>query len=144
MVPRYIGGLFYFCKVEKKFTLGKDERLKSRKQIDELFAKGHKISTILFRAKYLLHTTVSVPLQFGVSVSKRDFKKAVDRNRIKRLTREAWRLQNTDLKDQLTASGKQMSIFLIYTGATMPTSDNVFEAVKKMIDRFPKIIAEPI
>ena len=130
--------------MEKQFTLGKEERLKSRKQVDELFAKGYKISTIFFRAKYLLHTTGSVPLQFGVSVSKRDFKKAVDRNRIKRLTREAWRLQNGDLKSQLTALGRQMSIFLIYTGATMPTRDIVFDAVKKIIDRFPKIIAEPV
>jgi len=118
--------------------------LKNRKQIDELFSKGNKNSTTFFRAKYLLHTTGSVPLQFGVSVSKRDFKKAVDRNRIKRLTREAWRLQNGDLKSQLTALGRQMSIFLIYTGATMPTRDIVFEAVRKIIDRFPKIIAEPV
>lgn len=130
--------------MEKKFTLGKEERLKSRKQIDELFAKGYKISTIFFRAKYLLHTNASVPLQFGVSVSKGDFKKAADRNRIKRLTREAWRLQNGDLKNELAVLGRQMSIFLIYTGKTMPTHDNVFEAVKKMIDRFSKIIAEPI
>lgn len=130
--------------MEKKFTLGKDERLKSRKQIDELFEKGYKVSTILFRARYLFHKTGSVPLQFGVSVSKRDFKKAVDRNRIKRLTREAWRLQNDDLKEQLIASGRQMQIFLIYTGATMPTRDIVFEAVKKVIDRFPKILSETI
>lgn len=128
----------------KQFTLGSNERLKSRKQIDELFEKGCKISTTLFRAKYLLHTTASAPLQFGVSVSKRDFKKAVDRNRIKRLTREAWRLQNSDLKEKLIALERQMNIFLIYTGATMPTHDIVFEAVKKMINRFAKIIAEPI
>jgi ribonuclease P protein component len=88
--------------VSKQFTLGKEERLKSRKQIEQLFDKGKSFVVSPFRIYFIVN---GVPidvgrsmvrnencLQFGVGVSNKNFKKAVDRNRVKRLTREAWRL----------------------------------------------------
>jgi len=77
-----------------KYTLGKEERLKSRKIIGRLYAEGKSIKAYPLRMMYLqtAHTS-DFPCQVGVSVPKRNFKRAVDRNRIKRLLRESYRLE---------------------------------------------------
>lgn len=56
-------------------------------------------------------------LQMGVSVGKRHFKRAVDRNLLKRRIREAYRKQKHELKEALTASGISMDIFFVYSNA---------------------------
>ncbi|WP_315818753.1 ribonuclease P protein component [Paraflavitalea speifideaquila] len=90
----------------KKLTLGKQERLKSRKLIDQLFKEGRSFSVFPYRVYYLVrHASALQPNnilpQFGVGVSTRNFKHAVDRNRIKRVTREAYRVQKIPLQDLL-------------------------------------------
>ena len=78
----------------KHYGFGKDEKLKSRKSIDELFEKGKSFTVSQVRVSYKFSKTTDSPtLLAGVTVSKKYFKKAVDRNRIKRLLREAYRLQ---------------------------------------------------
>jgi ribonuclease P protein component len=146
MVPRFIGGLFYFYSgkaMTRKFTLGKEERLKSRKQIDELFDKGQKFTVAFFRVHFLFNDNGKAVLQFGAGVSNKNFKKAVDRNRVKRLTREAWRLQKNELTEKLSVSGKKMNVFLIYTGKTLPVYKEVFDAVTKIINKLIKVITDP-
>ncbi|MGB0891247.1 MAG: ribonuclease P protein component [Flavobacteriaceae bacterium] len=77
-----------------KFTLGKQERLKSRKLIGRLYEEGEIVKVFPFRMVYLqTEHTSNYPTQIGVSVPKRNFKRAVDRNKIKRLMRETYRLQ---------------------------------------------------
>lgn len=77
-----------------RFTLGKLERLKSKKLIEKLYEDGISIKSYPLRIVYLqTEHTSSFPAQVGVSVSKRNFKHAVDRNRIKRLLRESYRKQ---------------------------------------------------
>src|ERR1043166_5363776 len=102
MVPNRKFGTFYFQFVAKQFTLGKSERLKSRKQIEQLFAEGKNFPMSPFRVYYRTSPFVSGSasnLQFGAAVSAKNFKRAVDRNRIKRLTREAYRLQKNQLQE---------------------------------------------
>jgi ribonuclease P protein component len=118
----------------KQFTLGKEERMKSRKQIEHLFNEGEKFSVHPFRIFYSvssLHSTHNSQLTtcFGIGVSSRNFKKAVDRNRIKRLGREAWRTQNKALKEKLKTSGKQLNVFFIYTAKELPDFKTVNEKV---------------
>lgn len=105
-----------------RYTLGKQERLKSRKQIEHLFKEGKSFSVPPLRVYY---TACPLPiancsLQFGVAVGTRHFKKAVDRNRVKRLIREAWRLQKNDLKQQLDTANQQLHVFFIFTGKEVP------------------------
>ena len=125
--------------MSKQFTLGKNERLKSRKQIEQLFKEGKSFVVNPYRVYYVVNGQLSMvnsSLQFGVGVSNRNFKRAVDRNRIKRLTREAWRLQKNELKDLLKALSKELNVFFIYTGKELPdfatVKDKVAVALKKL------------
>ena len=78
-----------------------------------------------------LSASASTTLQAGFTVSSRNFRKAVDRNRLKRLMREAYRVQKQPLIDELEAVSKQMILFFIYTGKEMET----FEVVKKKMNQ---------
>ena len=75
-----------------KFTLGEQERLKSKKLLGKLYEEGKSIKVFPLRMVYVqTEHTSKFPVQVGVSVPKRNFKRAVDRNRIKRLLRETYR-----------------------------------------------------
>lgn len=129
----------------KQFTLGKSERLKSRKQIELLFKNGRKLSMPSFLIYYNLGVATSAieqPLQFGIGVSAKKFKRAVDRNRVKRLVREAWRLQKNELKEKLITSNRQMNIFFIYNDKNLPDFLIIKESVSKILKKFLKITDE--
>ena len=86
---------------KKLYTLGKNERLKSRKLIEQLFKKGISFSIFPLRVVYLQTGYNADAIKVGFTVSTKYFKKAVDRNRIKRQMKEAYRLQKKELKDIL-------------------------------------------
>jgi ribonuclease P protein component len=135
--------------VGKQFTLGKNEKLKSRKRIEELFDKGKSFVVNPFRVYFVLYDDPDSYreskmnekrfLQFGVGVSSKNFKRAVDRNRIKRLTREAWRLQKNELNEVTRSSGKQLNVFFIYSAKELPdfatVKDKVAVALKKLLSK---------
>ncbi|TMI90562.1 MAG: ribonuclease P protein component [Bacteroidetes bacterium] len=136
--------------MRKQFTLGKEERLKSRKQIENLFDKGRSFVIAPFRIYYIVNSEVPIQkgesgLKFGVGVSAKNFRKAVDRNRIKRLTREAWRLQKNDIKEKVGETQRQLNVFLIYTGKELPdfttVKDKVAIALKKLSDKIDENIS---
>ncbi|MFZ4105158.1 ribonuclease P protein component [Flavobacterium sp.] len=85
----------------KDFTYPKTEKLKSRKIIDLLFSEGKSISKFPLRLVYAPTEEVEEKLLFGVSVSKKNFKNAVDRNYFKRVLRECYRLNKHLLYDNL-------------------------------------------
>lgn len=68
-------------------------------------------------------------LQLGVGVSGRYFKKAVDRNRVKRLLRESWRLQKTELADLAKLHGRSLKVFIIFTGRELPAYSLIYGKV---------------
>jgi ribonuclease P protein component len=129
----------------KQFTLGKSERLKSRKQIEQLFREGKNFALSPFRIYYLISPLInSSPsnLQFGTGASGKNFKRAVDRNRIKRLTREAYRLQKKQLQETLTQKKIQLNVFFIYTGKELPVFNVVKEKVNVILNKLIKIVHE--
>lgn len=124
----------------KTFTLGKTERLKSRKAIEELFEKGKSFSIPPIRVLY--QRTAMEELQAGVGVSSKNFKKAVDRNRIKRRIKEAYRLQKIPLQQLMLSRGMGMRIFLTYTSKEMPEYAVLSAAVGKCLNKLLKQLNE--
>ena len=123
-----------------RFRFPKAERLKSRKQIDALFADGKAFSVFPVRAIYRFSEAESGSLQAGVTASKKFFKKAVDRNRLKRLLREAYRLQKEELVLQVKRTGKRGHVFFIYTDKTIADFETVKTAMAKCLQRLSKIL----
>ncbi len=130
----------------KKLTLGKKERLKSRKLIDQLFKEGKSFNQFPYRVYYLFPqtkaSTLKDSLQFGVGVSTRNFKHAVDRNRIKRLTREAYRLQKAPFQELLQSKQLVIALFFIYTGKELPAYEVVSEKIAVILNRLIKTANE--
>lgn len=89
-----------------KFTYPKNEKLKSKTTIDLLFSKGKSVSKYPLRLVYV-ESDYGIPedsdqkIKIGVSVSKKNFKHAVDRNYFKRVLRETYRLNKHLLIDHL-------------------------------------------
>ena len=121
------------------FSYNKFEKLKSRKQIELLFAKGKSISAFPVKVFYLPvdHTPVH-PAQVGVGVSARNFKKAVDRNTIKRRMREAYRLHKLPLHEHLVAQQKSVAVFILWIDKQMPTTAALQELMPAVIEKLIK------
>lgn len=112
-------------------TLKKAERIKSLKTIDELFKNGSSFFLAPFKVLYSLNTSPVSNAAF--MVSKRNFKNATDRNRIKRLVRESWRINRHLLQ---TVKGPiYVQIIFIYTSHTLPGQDTVHSAMHKCIQK---------
>ena len=125
----------------KQFTLGKDERLKSRKAIDQLFKEGQRFSVPPFRVCYQF---TAAELKFGITVPAKNFKKAVDRNRVKRLAREAWRLQKNELQQVLPEKNKGLNVFLIYTAKELPDYSLIEAKISIVLKKFLKLVNETL
>lgn len=117
-----------------RFTFKKEERLSRKKIIDELFKNGSSFYLapfkIIFQEQKEEVTSSSprigsskTPVQVLISVSSKNFKKAVDRNRIKRLIREAYRLNKFVLYDSLNKKNKQVAFAILYTSKTIESFD---------------------
>ncbi|GAA4891911.1 ribonuclease P protein component [Flaviramulus aquimarinus] len=115
-------------------TYPKKEKLKSKKRIDLLFSEGQSVSAFPLRLVYMPTTFEgSVIAKTGVSVSKRNFKTAVDRNHIKRLLREAYRLNKADFFNNLTT---QHAFMILYIGKDKPTFAQVETRMKNLFEKF--------
>ena len=108
------------------------ERLKGKKQIEQLFMAGVSVGAFPLRMVYLKSTEKHL---VGVSVSKKHFKNAVDRNRIKRLLRVAVEKQ---LSVALDALDSKYCLMVLYVGKEMPESSQLKEQFEFLIKRFNK------
>ena len=101
-----------------QFTYPKKEKLKSKTTIDLLFSEGNSVSKYPLRLVYVENKEENAELiKFGVSVSKKYFKKAVYRNRAKRLLREAYRLNKEAFLEKF---GKNSFTMIFYISPEKP------------------------
>ncbi|MBB6463217.1 ribonuclease P protein component [Flammeovirga kamogawensis] len=92
-------------------TFPKCEHLKSKSTIEQMFKSGQSVFSFPYKVYYTLSTDVSkihIPPKVLISVSKRSFKNATDRNRIKRQIKEAYRLNKTILQPKEDSSQQQV------------------------------------
>jgi len=118
----------------KKFGLNRSKSLKSKLLIDILFSKGKTIHVYPVRLVYFEKKIESdEKFLVGFSVSKKRFKRAVDRNRIKRLMREAFRLQQHDLQ-----LNNKILMMWIFTGKKIPEYQEIYNCFSKIISDLNK------
>lgn len=119
------------------FTLRKPERLCRKKIIEKMFQGGESRSFTIFplRIVFMSAEAQTVPLSMMVSVSKRRFKHAVQRNRVKRIMREAWRLNKQPLVDLLTTQQKHLAVVLIYLSDELPTFSTMTQRIQTVVQR---------
>ncbi|WP_340076311.1 ribonuclease P protein component [Leptobacterium sp. I13] len=116
-----------------KYSFPKKEKLKSQLLIKKLFEEGKAVSDFPLKLLYLPSTsTEEVFIQAGFSVPKKAFKKAVDRNRIKRLMREAYRLQKVLVFNNLPTPHAFM---FLYLGKDIPDFNLIKEKMERLLKR---------
>lgn len=123
------------------YSLGKSERLCSKKLLDELLASKCSFVKYPFR---IVFKESSLPGEFparvAVSVGKKKFKRAVKRNRVKRLVREAFRLNKTEFYDRIPA-GKTVDLLFIYLDNNLPTYAKTELAIKNAMQKIVTALA---
>ena len=122
-------------------TFNKAERLRSRKLIEQVLRDGKYVSAGSLRMKWLAtELDSSSPAQIAITVSKKKFKRAVDRNRIKRLHREVYRKNKALLYKTLQDHKKQLALLLIYYGNEMPVYDQVNKDLTLILQKLEQVL----
>ena len=124
--------------VVNKFGFRKRERMVSLRLIDELFGGGHSRSVAAFplRAVFMSRQRDAhdEPLQMLVSVPKKHFHHAVDRNHVKRQVREAWRLHKQLLVEAI-APDKQLLVAFVWLSDQQVATPAVEERIDSIVKR---------
>ncbi len=121
------------------YTFSLAERLKRERHIEALFQTGKAFSVFPLRVVWLLvpRGKETSPARAGFSAPKKKFRHAHDRNRLKRLMREAWRLHKGEFYVNVPAE-KQLQIFWLFTGAELVPYTSVEAALRKALSRLQK------
>ncbi|ADV48729.1 MULTISPECIES: ribonuclease P protein component [Cellulophaga] len=125
------------------FSYSRAEKLKSKKLFEIMFTEGKSVANFPLRVIYVkTDFKDNVPIKAGVTVSKRNFKSAVKRNRIKRILREAYRLNKSIV---INNSTDKYALLILYLGKEMPESHVIHQKMEVLLEKFVKKISqEPI
>jgi ribonuclease P protein component len=115
----------------------KSERLNSRKTIGKLFIEGNSIYHYPFRMVWLASGLPELcPARIAISVPARRIRKAVNRNRIKRLVRESYREHKAILYDSLEKNNLKIDLMIIYSSGTIYAYDFINLKIRELIQKF--------
>lgn len=120
----------------RQYTFRKEEKLCFEKSIERLFKEGESFVAFPLRAVYIINNESDATKQLCkvlISVPKRKFKRANKRNRIKRLIREAYRLNKHLLVDDLPEREISIDLSLIYLRGELPSYEEIEKGIKKML-----------
>lgn len=130
--------IFVFLSKKMNFTYPKNEKLKSKITIDLLFSKGKSVSKYPLRLVYIesdygIEEGSEQKIKIGVSVSKKYFKHAVDRNYFKRVLRETYRLNKHLLVDNLD---KKYAFMFFYQSKDRLTYEEINTKTIQLFEKF--------
>lgn len=115
----------------------KSERLCSKILIEKLIASGNNLSLFPLKVMWMPVEASDSPVKIVISVPKRNFKKAVDRNKLKRQLREAYRKNKHSLYEQL--NGKKLVLMLSYSSKEKEPYQQI---EKKTVELLQKLTAK--
>lgn len=123
------------------YSFHHNERLKSRKTIGQLFQNGVGQSYVAYPLRVVWvrldeATQTNFPAQVALSVSKRTFKTAVARNRLKRQIREAYRLHKHELYEKLNTAEHRIALMLMYIAKEPVPFSEIEKGVLKMVQKW--------
>lgn len=117
-------------------SFGKEYKLCSKKVMDSIFEEGKTEKVYPFLLRYLaVDLKTERRFQIVIAVPKRKFKRAVDRNRIKRLIREAVRKKKYIIEEAMPAEEQQLALFLIYTSSQEETYQKIIDKIEALFLR---------
>lgn len=120
------------------FRFPKNRRICSRNDIDYLFKNGKAF--LVFPFKVIIYELISeIPVKILISVPKSRHNKAVARNRIKRMTREAYRKNSSMLYSQTAQKERCILVGLIYVNDEIAGYDTIEKAIKKIIQKIEEL-----
>ncbi|MBI33823.1 MAG: ribonuclease P protein component [Flavobacteriales bacterium] len=120
--------------MSKRF--GKQDKVKGKKAVSRIFENPKSSITLFpFKAFYSISKSNKSNVRFAVSVPKKKFKRAVDRNKIKRLLREALRLHKSILDECLTKQNISLDVMVLYNSEKMPSYNSVEIKIKEILKR---------
>ena len=119
-------------------TFSKKERLCSRRLIDRLYAEGRRLTVFPYSVFWLEEPSLKVPCQVLIVAPKRKLHHAVDRNRIKRLTRECYRQHKEQLLPLLQQNNRRIALSLTYIHTELMTYQQLDHKFDKLIDQLIK------
>ena len=120
-----------------KLTFGKNEKLKSRKAFDELFSDGKTFVSHPIRFVYKIKPKAEYDIRVGVSVGKKKFKHAVDRNLLKRRAKEAYRLNKTLVE---ISERYSIDLVMIYTSSKKQSFEVIDQSIKILLEKLNEAI----
>lgn len=122
-------------------TFGKEEKLCSRRLMDQLYAEGHRLMAFPYSVQWM---KVEGPCQVMIVAPKRRFRHAVDRNRVRRLTRECYRLRKHALYEFLESHGISIVFSMVYIHNGIMTYEQLGAKMDKLLATLEKEIKETL
>ena len=129
-----------FKLLPKNFTYQKKDKLKSRKQTQFLFSNGKAITMHPIRLIYTIENAEAgmFPaglLQAGVGAPSRHFRKAVQRNKVKRLLREGYRLEKPNFTNSINLTNTRLNLFFLYVDVNVQSQQQIQATIKLLLQK---------
>jgi ribonuclease P protein component len=122
------------------FSFSKKERLKNKIEIESLFSEGNRFFEYPFNVIWKLDSNSDYTLKMAVSVPKKKIPNATDRNKIKRLVREAFRKNKTIIQQPLEAKNVKLHLMLVYSQSSIISMSEIEDKISVTLQRLAEQI----